>query len=102
MSSLTTWLIWSAASVAFNASQAVNSRAKQSRSWKWNAWSSFVVGILFLASMTGIGTEILTGSHWATALAFLIYGAASALGSVLGQEIVLQSKYFRSIEKGSH
>ncbi len=97
-----TWLIWSAASVAFNVANTVNSRAKQSRSWKWNAWSSFVVGVLFLASMTGIGTEILTGSKWATALAFLIYGCASSLGSVVGQEIVLQSRFFQSIEKGQH
>src|SRR6266436_7342446 len=98
---ISTWIIWGTASVAFNVANTVNSRAKQSRSWKWNAWSSFIVGILFLASMTGIGTEILTGSKGATALAFLIYGGASALGSVIGQEIVLQSKYFRKIEDGN-
>ena len=97
---ITTWLLWGAASVSFNIANTVNSRAKQSRSWKWNAWSSFIVGVLFLASMTGIGTEILTGSKWATALAFLIYGAASALGSVVGQEIVLQTKFFQRIERG--
>jgi hypothetical protein len=95
---VTAWIFWSTASVAFNIANTVNSRAKQSRSWRWNAWSSFVVGILFLASMTGVGTEILTGSHWATALAFLIYGVASAIGSVVGQEIVLQFKFFQHLE----
>src|SRR6266436_6009816 len=99
---ISTWIIWGTASVAFNVANTVNSRAKQSRSWKWNAWSSFVVGVLFLASMTGIGTEILTGSKWATALAFLIYGAASAIGSVVGQEIVLHNRFLQSIEKGQH
>ena len=94
-----TWLIWSVASAAFNVANTVNSRAKQSRSWRWNAWSSFVVGVLFLASMTGVGTEILTGSKRATALAFLIYGVASAVGSVVGQEIVLQFKFFQHLEE---
>ncbi len=61
-----------------------------------------MVGVLYLGSMIGVGNEILTGSRWAIALAILIYGAASALGSVVGQEIVLQSSYFRSIEKGQH
>jgi hypothetical protein len=96
---VTTWIIWSTASVAFNVANTVNSRAKQSRSWRWNAWSSFVVGVLFLASMTGVGTEILTGSKRATALAFLIYGVASAIGSVVGQEIVLQFKFFQHLEE---
>jgi len=52
--------------------------------------------------MIGIGNEILTGSHKAIVLAFLIYGCASALGSVIGQEIVLQSRFFQNIEKGQH
>jgi hypothetical protein len=102
MSNITPWILWSAASVAFNIANTVNSRAKQSRSWRWNAWSSFIVGVLFLASMTGVGTEILTGSRWATALAFLIYGVASAIGSVVGQEIVLQSEFFKRIEGHNH
>lgn len=99
---ISTWLIWGTASVLFNVANTVNSRAKQSKSWKWNAWSSFVVGIFFLASMVGVGTEILTGSRWATALAFLIYGLASAIGSVVGQEIVLQSEFFKKIEGRNH
>jgi hypothetical protein len=49
--------------------------------------------------MTGVGTEILTGSKRATALAFLIYGVASAIGSVVGQEIVLQFKFFQHLEE---
>ena len=43
--------------------------------------------------------KILMGSRAAIALAFLIYGMASAVGSVVGQEIVLQSKFFRKIEE---
>jgi hypothetical protein len=99
MINVTPWIVWSVASVAFNVANTVNSRAKQSRSWRWNAWSSFIVGVLFLASMTGVGTEILTGSKRATALAFLIYGVASAIGSVVGQEIVLQFKFFQHLEE---
>lgn len=102
MINVTTWVFWSLASVAFNIANTVNSRAKQSRSWRWNAWSSFVVGILFLASMIGIGNEILKDSHWVTALAFLVYGLSSALGSVIGQEIVLQLPFFQKIESKDH
>jgi predicted membrane-bound spermidine synthase len=99
MSNAMPWILWSAASIAFNIANTVNSRAKQSHSWRWNAWSSFIVGVLFLASMVGIRAEILTGSRRSTALAFLIYGLASAVGSVVGQEIVLQLPFFQHLEE---
>lgn len=100
MMHITTWIIWSGISVAFNIANTVNSRAKQSGNWRWNAWSSFVVGVMYLGPVLGVGTEILKGS-WKTVLAaFLIYGVASSLGSVVGQEIVLQLPFFQKMERG--
>lgn len=92
------WIIWAAASVAYNIALTMNSRAKVSRSWRWNACSSFIVGIFYVGSMVGIGNEILTGSHRQLAAAIILYGLMGSLGSVIGQEIVLRLKFFQRIE----
>ena len=98
--SLLTWTIWALASAAFNFMNAVNRRALQSRNWVWNAWSSFIVGILFASSIVGVGNEILrAGSKREIGLAILVYGIMCVLGSVLGQELVLRLPYFQQIEK---
>lgn len=96
--SIMTWVIWSLFAAAFSCANAVNRRALQSRSWLWNAWSTLTVGILYVGTIVGVGNEILTGSHKAIVLAALIYGGASALGSVIGQELVLQLSFFQRIE----
>jgi hypothetical protein len=98
MSNVVTWIVWIAVSLAFNCASAVNRRALQSRSWRWGVWSSFTTGLLYMLGLVE-ANKILMGSRAAIALAFLIYGMASAVGSVVGQEIVLQSKFFRKIEE---
>jgi hypothetical protein len=98
MNSLATWIIWIVVSLAFNCASAVNRRALQSRSWRWGVWSSFSTGLFYMAGLIG-ANKILLGSRLTIALAFLIYGVASAIGSVVGQEIVLQFKFFQHLEE---
>jgi len=99
--SIITWIVWIAASLAFNCANAINRRALQSKSAVWNAWSSFIVGILYASSIVGIGGELLrAGSRREIASAILTYGVTCVLGSVIGQELVLRLTYFQKIERG--
>lgn len=96
---LTAWIIWGAVSLLYNIALTINSRAKLSRSWRWNACTSFGVGLLYMGSVYGLGSEILWGSRKALTIAFAIYGLMSSLGSVIGQEIVLKLRFFQRIEE---
>jgi hypothetical protein len=90
-----TIFVWSAFAVA----NTINSRSRQSKSWRWNFYSSLVVGGLYAAMMVGLGDVVLHGKPGEIAVAIALYALSTAIGNVIGQEIVLQSRFFQEIEK---
>lgn len=90
------WALWCAITVGFNCVNSINSRAKNSQSWRYNAISTATCSGLYILSMVGVGNIILKSSHNALALAVVVYVLCSTVGSTLGQEIAMH--YFKKVE----
>jgi len=93
-----TWSVWCVITTGFNLINSINSRAKNSQSWRYNAASTASAAGLYILSMMGVGNIILNSTgRGAFVFAVVAYILCSTVGSTLGQEIAIH--YFRRVER---
>jgi len=78
------WIVWAAFTIAWNATNTCNSRAKNSTNLQYNALTTFGASAMYLGSMMWIIRR--PGS---SVVSVLIYATLSVIGSVMGQFIAL-------------
>lgn len=93
------WIAWSVVTIAFNAINSANSRAKNSRSLKFNSWTTFAAAFFYCLSILGIGNLLLQAHHLELALAVIAYAGLSTLGSVIGQAGSMKFEASHNIQK---
>jgi uncharacterized membrane protein YkvI len=95
---LVSWIVWCLITTGFNLINSINSRAKNSQSWRYNAISTALAAGLYILSMMGVGNIILKSTGCgAFVFAVLAYILCSTIGSTAGQEIAIH--YFRRVER---
>jgi hypothetical protein len=94
--SIPTWVAWCTITVGFNLINSINSRAKNSRSWRYNAISTALSAGLYILSMIGVGNIILKSPPNILPFAVAAHIVCSTIGSTAGQEIAIH--YFKKVE----
>jgi hypothetical protein len=93
------WIGWSLVTVAFNAINSANSRAKNSRSLKFNGATTFLAALLYILSILGVGNLLIESRHAALAVAIVAYASLSTVGSVVGQKLSMKFESSHNIKK---
>lgn len=101
MSSFDQWAAWVVLTVAWNAINSANSRAKNSSSWRYNAVTTLLSSALYITSLLLVGDQLLaakaSGRLELVAAAVALYAVSSAAGSVAGQVAAMRWERRRSV-----
>lgn len=93
------WAGWAFTTLAWNAVNSLNSRAKNSTSWRYNAVSTMLTSLFYILSMAGIGNALMQAHGRTVLFAAFAYAVLCSVGSVVGQEFAL--KYLHNVERGA-
>ena len=101
MTAAALWLAWALFTLAQNVVRVWSSRAKNSASYAYCAWTTALDALLFAASFVGIGAGALAAMRGRLdqfAAVALAYAALCALGSLAGQAVAMH--LLRNVENG--